>query len=189
MAQRIKFQNKQWFFANKNIAAVSLFFTFLLFLQLSLFSQTKSDVMSKPIQDSSNDITIHQEVNFTINPQQLYRALLNSKEFSAGTKKSFTDFSGRSATIDPTVGGTFSLFDGHIIGRILELVPNKRIVQAWRVVDWPDGIYSIARFEFSPQGSGTHLIFNHIGFPKGLKEHLANGWQEHYWNALNNYFH
>ena len=49
-------------------------------------------------------------------------------------------FTASSAKIDPVVGGTFSLFDGHIIGRILELVPDQRIVEAWRVVDWPAGV-------------------------------------------------
>ena len=188
MPQRIKFQNRKLRFAKKNIAVAFLLFTSILFMQLSLFSQTKPDIMRKPLENSSKDITIHQEVNFKVTPQKLYRALLNSKEFSASTKKSFNAFSDTSATIDSTVGGTFSLFDGHIIGRILELVPNQRIVEAWRVVDWPAGIYSIANFEFSSLGSGTHLIFDHTGFPKGLKEHLAIGWQEHYWNALTNYF-
>ena len=93
-----------------------------------------------------------------------------------------------SAHIDSVVGGSFSLFDGHIIGRILELVPNQRIVEAWRVVDWPAGVYSIARFEFKSSGSGTELIFDHIGFPEGLKTHLSIGWQEHYWDALTKYF-
>ena len=51
----------------------------------------------------------------------------SSKEFSDCTKKSFADFTARSANIDSTVGGAFSLFDGHIIGRMLELVPNQRI--------------------------------------------------------------
>ena len=76
------------------------------------------------------------------------------------------------------------MFDGHIVGRILELVPGQRIVEAWRVVDWPAGAWSIARFELKAKGSGTHLIFDHTGFPDGLKEHLATGWQQHYWDAL-----
>ena len=140
------------------------------------------------VPDSPKDIIIHQEEDFKVNPQKVYQALLSSKEFSASTKKSFDAFSENSAVIDPKLGGTFSLFDGHIIGRILELVPNTRIVEAWRVVDWPEGIYSIARFQLTSQGSGTHLSFDHVGFPAGLKEHLATGWQEHYWDALNNYF-
>jgi activator of HSP90 ATPase len=125
-------------------------------------------------------ITIHQEVDFTVSPQRVYETLLDTKQFSA--------FSRRPAEINREVGGAFSLFSGHIIGRNLELIPNKRIVQAWRVVDWPEGVYSIARFELKPQGSGTHLTFDHIGFPAGLRDHLAEGWEANYWTLLKKYF-
>ena len=80
--------------------------------------------------------------------------------------------------------GAFSLFGGHIIGRNLELIPNQRIVQAWRVATWPEGVYSIARFEIEARGAGTHLVFDHTGFPPELRDHLAQGWEEHYWRAL-----
>ena len=126
-------------------------------------------------------ITIHQEIDFTASPQQLYEGLLESKQF--------TDFSGRPAEINRELGGAFSLFKGHIIGRNLELIPNERIVQAWRVVTWSEGAYSIVRFELKPQGSGTHLVFDHIGFPEGLHDHLAAGWEENYWSLLKKYFH
>jgi activator of HSP90 ATPase len=125
---------------------------------------------------SDQSITIHQEVDFSVPPQRLYEALLDTKQFAA--------FSGRAAEIDRQVGGEFSLFDGHIVGRNVELVSNQRIVQAWRTVDWPQGVYSIARFELKPQGSGTHLIFDHVGFPEGLRAHLAEGWEDHYWASL-----
>lgn len=149
-----------------------------------LFAQTNAGAGSK---QSTNDIVIVQEINFTVAAHLVYQTLLNSKKFSACTKKSFKEFSENSATIDSAVGGTFSVFDGHIIGRILELVPDRRIVEAWRVVDWPAGVYSIARFEFKSQGSGSHLEFTHTGFPEGLKQHLADGWQQHYWDALKKY--
>lgn len=124
---------------------------------------------------------IHQVEDFKATPQHIYEALLDSRQF--------TTFSGgRTATIDPAVGGTFSLFAGHIIGRNLELVPNHRIVQAWRVVPWPDGIYSIARFELTEHGTGSRIIFDHTGFPPELAEHLASGWKENYWTALRKYF-
>src|SRR5438093_2822032 len=129
---------------------------------------------------SDKSITIHQEIDFNASPQQLYEALLNSKQFS--------EFSGRPAEINREVGGAFSLFKGHIVGRNLELVPNQRIVQAWRVVTWPEGTYSIVRFELKPQGSGTHLVFDHIGFPEGLHEHLCAGWEYNYWSLLKKYF-
>jgi activator of HSP90 ATPase len=137
--------------------------------------------------DSSNAITIHQEISFKASPKQLYETLLSSKEFSDCIKKSFNSFSAASANIDPRPGGAFSLFDGVIAGRILELVPNERIVEAWRVADWPAGIYSIVRFELKPQGTGTLLIFDHTGFPEGSKSSLSSGWQEHYWDTLTKY--
>jgi activator of HSP90 ATPase len=161
--------------------------TSILFTQSLVVAQVKMDTMAQPEQDSTKDITIHQEIDFKANSTQLYETLLSSKKFSDCTRKSFNAFTETSANIDAKVGGAFSLFDGHIIGRILELVPNQRIVEAWRVVDWPSGVYSIARFEFKSNGSGTRLIFDHTGFPEGLKKHLSMGWQQHYWDALNTY--
>src|SRR5262249_41981636 len=86
--------------------------------------------------------------------------------------------------ISSDVGGTFTLFGGHIVGRHLELIPGQRIVQAWRVVTWDAGIYSIARFELTEKDAITTIVFDHTGFPKGLAEHLAAGWREHYWEPL-----
>ena len=190
MKQQIVFQNKELHFTMKNISIISLLVITIFFMQTSVFAQMKSNAMVNHdnAKDSLKGITIHQEINFGVSPQKLYETLLSSKKFSDCTKKSFDAFTASSAIIDSVPGGTFSLFDGHIIGRILELVPNQRIVEAWRVVDWPAGVYSIAKFELKPATSGTHLIFDHVGFPEGLKEHLSIGWQQHYWDALTKYF-
>jgi activator of HSP90 ATPase len=123
---------------------------------------------------------IHQEEAFKAGPQRIYEALLDAKQFTALS-------GGRAAEIDRLVGGAFSIFSGHIVGRNLELVPNRRIVQAWRAVSWPEGIYSIARFELLEQSSGTRIIFDHTGFPPDLAEHLETGWNENYWTALQKY--
>jgi len=123
---------------------------------------------------------IHQEVDFNAAPQRIYEALLDDKQFTAFS-------GGRAAQIHREVGGAFSLFAGHIVGRNLELVSNLRIVQAWRVVPWPEGIYSIARFELVQQGSGTRVSLDHRGFPSELAEHLASGWNQNYWTALRKY--
>ncbi len=130
---------------------------------------------------SDKSIVIHQEIDLNATPQKVYDALLDAKQF--------TEFSGRAAEISRDVGGAFSLFKGHIIGRNVELVPNQRIVQAWRVVTWPEGAWSIARFDLKPNGTGTHVVLDHIGFPEGLRDHLAQGWDENYWSLLKKYFH
>jgi activator of HSP90 ATPase len=189
MKKIISVLNKKSHFVYKKFPVGLTFIAAICILQSSVIAQMKKNTVSKHINnaDSLKGITIHQEINFKVSPQRVYETLLSSKQFSDCTKKSFGDFTAMSAIIDSTVGGTFSVFDGHIIGRILELVPNQRIVEAWRVVDWPAGVYSIAKFEFKPQGYGTRLIFDHIGFPEGLKEHLSIGWQQHYWGALITY--
>ena len=86
--------------------------------------------------------------------------------------------------ISRVVGGDFSSFGGYITGRQLELVPNARVVQSWRVGSWEPGIHSIAKFELQEQGATTRIVFDHTGFPKGLGEHLATGWNNNYWVPL-----
>jgi activator of HSP90 ATPase len=102
--------------------------------------------------------------------------LLDTRQFSALT--------GAPAEIGKEAGATFSCFGAHILGRNVELVPSRRVVQAWRVATWPEGLYSIARFELRPRGTGTHLVFDHTGFPPEERDHLAQGWEDHYWKAL-----
>jgi activator of HSP90 ATPase len=124
--------------------------------------------------------SIHQEEDFKAPPARIYQALLDSKQFTAFS-------GGRAAEIHAQAGATFSVFAGHIVGRNIEVVPNRRIVQAWRVVNWPEGLYSLARFELQPQGAGTRIVFDHSGFPPDEAEHLASGWQENYWKPLRKY--
>ena len=135
---------------------------------------------------SHNAEAIHQEIAFEATPARIYRALTDAKEFSAATKFSMVP-KAAPAQIATAVGGEFVLFDGHILGRHIELVANQRLVQAWRTADWPAGIFSIARFELRPRGAGTTMVFDHTGFPAGQGQHLAEGWHANYWEPLKKY--
>src|SRR5262249_17298440 len=103
--------------------------------------------------------------------------------------KQFAAMTGRAATIDPVVGGKFSLFDGVIFGTTLEIVPNTRLIQGWRDRGWTEDIYSIVAFVLAPRGTGTRLTFHHTAIPQDLAEvqSLARGWPEHYWDPLRKY--
>jgi activator of HSP90 ATPase len=127
---------------------------------------------------------IHQEVVLQASRARVYQALTDAKQFSK-----VTDFSipGASTAISGEVGGPFSLFGGVITGRHIELVPNERLVQAWRDKAWVPGVYSIARFQLNDEGSNTRLVFDHTGFPQGEAEDLAAGWKSHYWEPLRKY--
>src|SRR5580658_7024282 len=132
--------------------------------------------------------SIHQEPVFKANRKRVYEALTDAKQFDkviqlSGVMQAM-HLSDKPAEISREVGGAFALFGGYITGRHVELVPNERIVQAWRAGSWPPGAYSIARFELVEQGVATKIVFDHTGFPKGEAEVLASGWKAHYWEPL-----
>ncbi len=121
--------------------------------------------------------SLHQEIEYKSAPQRIYEVLLSSKDFST--------FSGAAAEIDPKVGGAFSMFGGLVVGRNVELVPNRRIVQAWRLAqEFPEGTYSLLKIELKAKDSRTRLILDHTGFPEGHYDHLYEGWYSHYWEPL-----
>jgi activator of HSP90 ATPase len=133
--------------------------------------------------------SIHQEPVFKASRKRVYEALTDAKQFDKVIQLSAAVKSGMAKAPNPPeisreAGGAFALFGGYISGRQIELVPNERIVQAWRVGSWDAGVYSIAKFALAEQGSATKIVFDHTGFPKGDGEHLAEGWKINYWEPL-----
>jgi len=123
--------------------------------------------------------SLHQEVDFKSSPRRIYEILLDSKRFTA--------FSGEPAEISHDEGGAFSMFGGKIVGRNVELIPDQRIVQAWRPASWNPGEYSLVKFELKPQGSQTRVLLDHTGFHEGDFGHFDSGWRQHYWEPLAKY--
>jgi activator of HSP90 ATPase len=133
--------------------------------------------------------SIHQEPVFKASRKRVYEALTDAKQFDKVIQLSAAVKSGMAKAPNPPdisreAGGAFALFGGYISGRQIELVPNERIVQAWRVGSWDVGVYSIAKFALVDQGLETKIVFDHAGFPKGDGEHLAEGWKINYWEPL-----
>jgi activator of HSP90 ATPase len=140
----------------------------------------------KPLQEepgttaTSTRTSLHDEVVIKASPQRIYELLLDAKQFAALT--------GAPAEIDPKAGGAFSTFGKLIEGRTIELVPNQRIVQAWRPASWDPGVYSIVRFELKPHNSDSMIVLDHTGFPEGDFKHLEWGWNAHYWEPMKKNF-
>lgn len=125
--------------------------------------------------------TTHQELEFAASPSHIYSILLDQKLFSA--------FSGATAQIESHPGGAFRLFQDHppligVTGWILELVPNRRIVQAWRAEKWPEGDYSIVRFELAEKDNATLLAFDQVGTGPVPG---PGAWTKMYWEPLQRY--
>jgi activator of HSP90 ATPase len=123
---------------------------------------------------------IHQTVFFQVPPHEVYEALMDSKKHAA--------FSGSKARISRDVGGEVMAYDDYIAGKNIELVPDQKIVQDWRAVDWPEGVFSRISFELTAIPEGTRLDFTHTGLPEGTEDEFTRGWIDNYWEPMKKYF-
>jgi len=124
-------------------------------------------------------MTIRQTITIKSSAANVYRAITSASEFAEVT--------GTAADIARDEGGAFTCFDGQVMGRHIELVPDERIVQAWRVGPWDTGVYSIVRFDIRQTGETTTVDLLHTGYPEDAAEHLESGWHKMYWEPLKAY--
>ena len=120
--------------------------------------------------------TISQTVTFHATPHAVYEALMDAKQHAA--------FTGGSAKISRNVGGTFSVFAGSITGKNLELIPNRKIVQEWRIDEWAKSVTSVVTFALAKTKSGTRLTLTHAGVPDSHADSIARGWRDYYWGPM-----
>ena len=118
---------------------------------------------------------------FGASPQSIYEAWLDSEEHSA--------FTGSSASVEGTVGGTMSAWDGYILGQFQELEPYSRIVQTWRTTEFPEGsLDSWLEVLIDPIEGGSRLTLQHTDIPDGQGEMYTEGWEEYYFEPMRDYF-
>ena len=124
--------------------------------------------------------SIQQTVTFKISPHEVYEALMDSEKHAA--------YTGGKARISRAVGGSIMAYDDYITGKNIELVPDQKIVQDWRAVDWPEGYFSRIMFELTAIPEGTRLDFTHTDVPEGTEEEFTQGWIDNYWKPMQAYF-
>jgi uncharacterized protein YndB with AHSA1/START domain len=120
---------------------------------------------------------IKQTVTLGASPKRVYEALIDGKKHAAFTR--------HPAKVSRKVGGAFTCYGGHLSGINVELVPAKRIVQAWRTINWPKGVFSVATFSLAKaRGGKTRLSFTHVGVPAAHHKGISKGWRDFYWKPL-----
>lgn len=124
-------------------------------------------------------ITLHTIIPAT--PTQVYVAWLDGKKHAAMT--------GAKATGTAKVGSKFTAWDGYIWGKNVKLVKDKQIVQAWRTSEFadsdPDSTLTIT---LAKTKTGTKLTLKHTGTPKSQETSYRSGWQDHYFDPMQEYF-
>ncbi|HMD73898.1 MAG TPA: SRPBCC domain-containing protein [Steroidobacteraceae bacterium] len=118
--------------------------------------------------------TVTMAVELPASPARLYRMYLDPKQHAA--------FTGSPVTIAARAGAKFEAFGGALSGTILQLVPNRLIVQSWRSKHFGrrDTDSTLVLSFYKAKGGGrielTHVNVADVDFA-GVSE----GWSTYYW--------
>lgn len=127
--------------------------------------------------------TIEQSVQFNnVSPEELFDIYMDSKKHAAAI--------GAPASISRKVGSEFTAFgEGHLLGTVLHVVPNRMIVQTWRAqTHWKESMLDsvlVLTFEQIPGGAKIGLV--HSGVPDQEFDLFNEGWHERYWKPWKRY--
>jgi uncharacterized protein YndB with AHSA1/START domain len=107
-------------------------------------------------------------------PDQVYLALTNEATFQL--------WSGDQADIQAEPGEEFSLWDGSIVGKFLELEAPNKIVQQWYFGEQSEE--SIVTIKLHPHAQGTSVELRHTNIPDIDYQDIIEGWNDTYFGSL-----
>ena len=93
-------------------------------------------------------------------------------------------WSGNQAVMSAEVGFEFSLWDGDIIGKNIEVLTNKKLVQEWYFGEEEEELKSIVTIKLWEKNSNTSVELNHSNIPDEAYENIVEGWNEAYFGAI-----
>lgn len=112
-------------------------------------------------------------------PEEIYIALTNPFTISLWTSEP--------AVMSTEPGTEFSMLSGNIVGKNLEFITNKKIVQQWYFGE-EEGEPSIVTIKLHDHKEGTSVELNHTNIPDEAYDDIIAGWDEVYFGNLNEYF-
>ena len=115
-----------------------------------------------------------------VKPSEIYNAWLDSELH--------TKMTGGEAVCNHEINTVFTAWDEYISGKNIELIPNKKIVQTWRTVEFnesdEDSTVTILLVEIE---NGTEVTLTHTNIPDGQTQY-KKGWEDHYFNPMKTFF-
>ena len=124
--------------------------------------------------------TVTMAVELPTSPARLYKMYLDPKQHAA--------FTGAPVKIAARVGARFEAFDGALNGTILQLVPNKLIVQSWRSTEFGRRDFdSTLILSFWPEKKGGRIDMTHVNVADRDYAGVSEGWSTYYWIPWRNY--
>jgi uncharacterized protein YndB with AHSA1/START domain len=91
-------------------------------------------------------------------------------------------FTGAPVKIAARVGAKFEAFHGALSGTILQLIPNRLIVQSWRSSQFGRrDLDSTLVLAFFPAKGGGRIEITHVNVADGDFAGVSEGWSKYYW--------
>lgn len=131
-----------------------------------------------------NTTTVTDTEEFRTTAAELYQTFTDPQRLAAFTRAPPKVFEGAKK------GGKFELFGGNVSGEFLELEEPRKIVQTWRLDQWPAGHYSKLSIEFD-QNDVEHVTVMRVewtGVPVGQEEVTKRNWLEYYVRSIKRTF-
>ena len=133
---------------------------------------------------SVNTTSVVDDSEYRTTAEELYQTFTDPARIAAFTREAPRVFEGAKA------GGKFELFGGNVIGSYLELDQPTRIVQNWRLKQWPAGHFSklSIRFDQNNADQVTNMRVKWDGIPVGQEEVTKRNWGEYYVKSIKTTF-
>lgn len=131
-----------------------------------------------------NTTTVTDSEEFRTTAEELYKTFTDPQRLAAFTRAPPKVFEGARK------GGKFELFGGNVVGEYLELEESKKIVQSWRLQQWPAGHFSKLEIEFDQNDVDgvTVMRVNWTGVPVGQEDVTKENWQTYYVHSIKQTF-
>ncbi|XP_009604993.1 uncharacterized protein LOC107784939 [Nicotiana tabacum] len=142
------------------------------------------EVVKKEEKKKEGFKTIAMTEKFNCRAKDLFEILMDERRWKG--------FSQSNARISKEIGGEFTIFDGSVTGKNVDLQEGKLIVQNWRFGSWPDGIESTVRIVFDePEPGVTVVKLTHSNVPEEdrygnatVVENTERGWRDLIFNKI-----
>ncbi|EPE27752.1 Activator of Hsp90 ATPase, Aha1 [Glarea lozoyensis ATCC 20868] len=133
---------------------------------------------------SVNTTTVTDTEEFRAPASELYQTFTDPQRITAFTRAAPKLFEGAKK------GGKYELFGGNVSGEYLELVEPTKIIQSWRLDQWPKGHFSRLEISFDQNDvdNVTVMRVTWSGVPIGQEEVTKRNWREYYVRSIKQTF-
>ncbi|RMZ91638.1 hypothetical protein DV736_g1135, partial [Chaetothyriales sp. CBS 134916] len=133
---------------------------------------------------SVNTTTVTATDEFRTTAEELYQTFTDPQRLAAFTRAPPKVFEGAKP------GAKFAIFDGNVTGQFVTLDPPTKIVQKWRLAQWPNDHYSKQEIVFDQNDVDrvTNMRVTWTGVPVGQEEVVQRNWEGYYVRSIKQTF-